>query len=190
MGKPGNNPSYVNQTAFEYTSTQSIFTLAAGPVQLTVTFLSGVTPRDLLRSSLPYTYMNVAVQSTDGEQHSVQIYTDISAEWVSGNHAATAQWSYGMCLHVDKYHCHKRIPDIRQGMLLQALNLRQIRIRTRRVRHRRLELLLSTALRRRSMSQQLLSIPTARFTLLDKVISLRLLTPNHGLLTRLSKSRL
>lgn len=95
MGNPSNNPSYVNQTAYEYTSTQSIFTMSAGPVQLKVTFLSGVTPSDLLRSSLPYTYMDVAVRNTDGRQHDVQIYTDISAEWVSGNKAATAQWSYG-----------------------------------------------------------------------------------------------
>lgn len=61
-----------------------------------VNFLSGVTPDDLLRSSLPYTYMNVDVSSTDGRQHSVQVYTDISAEWVAGNHNSTAQWSYGV----------------------------------------------------------------------------------------------
>lgn len=50
---------------------------------------------DLLRSSLPYSYMNVDVSSADGSEHDVQIYTDISAEWVSGDHTANAQWSYG-----------------------------------------------------------------------------------------------
>ncbi|CAK4033826.1 Hypothetical predicted protein [Lecanosticta acicola] len=95
MGNPANTKSYANQTAFSYTSTQSIFTLSAGPVQMVVTFLSGVTPNDLLRSSLPYSYMNVDVKSLDGKTHSVQLYTDISAEWVSGDHGATAQWSYG-----------------------------------------------------------------------------------------------
>lgn len=110
MGDPQPSPSYVNQvstrsrdttqfsnilqTAFEYTSTRSIFTMSAGPVQIKVTFLSGVTPTDMLRSSLPYTYMDVETVSTDGGQHSVQLYTDISAEWVSGDRSAVAQWEY------------------------------------------------------------------------------------------------
>lgn len=64
-------------------------------MELVVTFLSGVTPNDLLRCSLPYMYMNVDVESTDGETHSVQLYSDISAEWVSGDHGANAQWDYG-----------------------------------------------------------------------------------------------
>lgn len=61
---------------------------------MNITFLSGVTPDDLLRSSLPYTYMDVEVVSTDGSQHSVQLYSDISAEWVSGDRSAVAQWEY------------------------------------------------------------------------------------------------
>lgn len=39
--------------------------------------------------------MNLDVSSADGSEHDVQIYTDISAEWVSGDHSANAQWSYG-----------------------------------------------------------------------------------------------
>lgn len=70
--------------------------MQAGPVQLIVTFLSPVTPDDLLRSSLPYTYWNVDVKSTDGKTHSVQLYSDISAEWVSGDRGAKAQWDYGV----------------------------------------------------------------------------------------------
>ncbi|KAF7186316.1 Glutaminase A [Pseudocercospora fuligena] len=96
MGAPSNSQSYVNQTAFQYTSTKSIFTMQAGPVQLTVTFLSPVTPNDLLRSSLPYTYCNVDVKSTDGKTHNVQLYSDISAEWVSGDRGVKAQWDYGV----------------------------------------------------------------------------------------------
>ncbi|USW48528.1 hypothetical protein Slin15195_G018470 [Septoria linicola] len=95
MGKPDGNTAFVNQTAYSYTSTKSIFTLQAGPVQMVVTFLSNVTPDDLLRSSLPQTYMNVDVKSSDGRTHSVQLYTDISAEWVSGDRGVNAQWEYG-----------------------------------------------------------------------------------------------
>ena len=70
----------VQQTAFEYTSTRSIFTMDVdGKVEMKITFLSPVSPDDLVRSSLPYSYMDVAVSSLDGSSHQVQLYTDISA---------------------------------------------------------------------------------------------------------------
>lgn len=50
-----------------------------GYVEMNITFLSPVTPNELLRSSLPYSYMEVEVQSLDGDIHDVQLYTDISA---------------------------------------------------------------------------------------------------------------
>ncbi|KAK4547118.1 hypothetical protein LTR36_001339 [Oleoguttula mirabilis] len=96
LGASNQNGLYVNQTNYEYTSTKSVFTMNAGSlVDLTITFLSSVTPDDLMRSSLPYSYMNLDISSADGSDHNVQIYTDISAEWVSGDHTADAQWSYG-----------------------------------------------------------------------------------------------
>ncbi|KAF2770000.1 GTA glutaminase A [Teratosphaeria nubilosa] len=96
MGNPDQNKVYANQTAYEYTSTRSIFTFnVGGYVELNATFLSTVTPNDLLRSSLPYSYLETTVSSIDGQEHDVQLYTDISAEWVSGDHGANAQWSYG-----------------------------------------------------------------------------------------------
>lgn len=80
MGDPLDVGSYVNQTSFEYTSTKSIFTLdVEGKVELTVTFLSPVVPDDLMRSSLPQSYMEVDVHSKDENEHAVQLYTDISA---------------------------------------------------------------------------------------------------------------
>lgn len=97
MGASNQISVFANQTAFEYTSTRSIFTLSVGGlVEMKVTFLSPVTPDDLLRSSLPYSYMNVEVFSLDGNVHTVQLYSDISAEWTSGDHHATAQWKYGV----------------------------------------------------------------------------------------------
>ncbi|KAK6432058.1 hypothetical protein LTR95_011776 [Oleoguttula sp. CCFEE 5521] len=97
MGQPTQTTLSVNQTAFEYTSTRSTFTMdVLGQVQMKITFLSPVSPDDLLRSSLPYTYMEVDVQSVDGKQHDVKVYTDISAEWVSGDRSVTAQWDYGV----------------------------------------------------------------------------------------------
>ncbi|KAJ4311479.1 hypothetical protein N0V94_007920 [Neodidymelliopsis sp. IMI 364377] len=65
-------------------------------ISMTVTFLSPLTPRDFKRQSLVFSYMNVEVSSLDGAEHDVQVYTDASAEWVSGDVAVTAQWDFGL----------------------------------------------------------------------------------------------
>lgn len=80
MGASDQATVYANQTAYEYTSTRSIFTMNVGGfVEMKITFLSPVTPNELLRSSLPYSYMDIEVQSMDGASHSVQLYSDITA---------------------------------------------------------------------------------------------------------------
>ncbi|KAL9111553.1 MAG: hypothetical protein Q9227_004041 [Pyrenula ochraceoflavens] len=94
LGAPS-GPPLVNQNDFTYTATQSIFTQNIAGVQIVTTFLSSITPNDLLRSSLPFSYMNVEVSSLDGSAHNVQLYTDISAEWISSERNATAEWDYG-----------------------------------------------------------------------------------------------
>jgi hypothetical protein len=79
MGAPKGIP-VANQTAYEYTATKSIFTIEVNDkVALNITFLSPVTPEDLKRQSLVFSYMNVEVSSLDGGEHQVQIYTDVSA---------------------------------------------------------------------------------------------------------------
>jgi hypothetical protein len=95
MGAP-NGPALANQTHFEYTSTKSVFTLSVnGKVGINVTFLSPVEPSDLRRQSIPASYMNVDVFSIDGAQHKVQLYSDVSAEWASGDRSAVAKWDFG-----------------------------------------------------------------------------------------------
>ncbi|KAJ5624405.1 hypothetical protein N7510_000714 [Penicillium lagena] len=94
MGLPGSTT--VNQTAFEYTSSKSIFTMnVEDQVEMKITFLSPLTPNDLKRQSLIFSYMDVEVSSLDGKHHQVQVYSDISAEWISGDRSAIAQWDYG-----------------------------------------------------------------------------------------------
>ncbi|KHJ32645.1 putative glutaminase [Erysiphe necator] len=103
MGIPGPQP--MTQTAFEYTSTKSIFTFnAEDKVELQATFLSPVTPDDLKRQSLTSTYLNVAIRSLDGAAHDVQLYTDISAEWISGDNNSVAQWNFGRTDDNISYH--------------------------------------------------------------------------------------
>lgn len=78
MGLPGSKT--VNQTAFEYTSTKSIFTMnVANKLEMNITFLSPITPTDYRRQSLVFSYLNVEVASLDGNDHEVQVYADISA---------------------------------------------------------------------------------------------------------------
>ncbi|KAJ7129539.1 DUF1793-domain-containing protein [Mycena epipterygia] len=81
------------QKSSKFTATQSIFVLSAGPVDITVTFLSPVEPNDLVKQSQPFSYMAVSAAATDGGSHSVQVYTDISAEWVSGDTSLTVNWN-------------------------------------------------------------------------------------------------
>lgn len=78
MGLPGSTT--VNQTAFEYTSTKSIFTMTVGDaLEMNITFMSPITPTDFKRQSLVFSYLNVEVASIDGKDHHVQVYADISA---------------------------------------------------------------------------------------------------------------
>ena len=79
MGAPNPQPTLVTQKSFEYTSTRSTFMMSAGAVDMNITFLSPLTPTDLKRQSLPFSYVNVAVSSADGKPHDVELYTDITA---------------------------------------------------------------------------------------------------------------
>lgn len=80
MGAPAPLPTVVTQTSFEYTSTRSTFVMdVAGLVEMNITFLSPVTPTDLMRQSLTFSYVDISVTSTDGAAHDVQLYTDITA---------------------------------------------------------------------------------------------------------------
>jgi hypothetical protein len=87
MGSPANVGDPVNQTSFEYTATRSVFTMqVAGKVEMTITFLSPISPDDQRRQTLVFTYLDVAVQSLDGDSHQVQLYADISAGMSRFNH--------------------------------------------------------------------------------------------------------
>ncbi|KAL0573007.1 hypothetical protein V5O48_008953 [Marasmius crinis-equi] len=90
---PGATFNKATQKSFTFTATQSTFVLSAGPVDLTVNFLSPVEPTDLVKQSIPFSYLSVSAASTDGRAHSVQIYSDISAEWVSGDNGLVANWN-------------------------------------------------------------------------------------------------
>ncbi len=76
----------------EVTATRSIFTSSAGGVQLVAEWLSPVEPGDLQRQSVPLALLTVTVSSTDGNPHDVQVYADITGEWVSSTESALISW--------------------------------------------------------------------------------------------------
>ncbi|KAH9913165.1 uncharacterized protein B0H18DRAFT_1126524 [Fomitopsis serialis] len=82
-----------NVTFTEVTPTRTIQTVQAGPMNMTLTFLSPIEPSDWVKQSMPFSYLAVEFASTDGKQHDVQLYSDISAEWVSANKGYVAEWS-------------------------------------------------------------------------------------------------
>ncbi|EIM84853.1 uncharacterized protein STEHIDRAFT_60541 [Stereum hirsutum FP-91666 SS1] len=82
-----------NATAVSITPTRTIVTIPAGPMTLNVTFLSPIEPGDYVRQSMPFSYLYLEATSNDGKAHSVQVYSDISGEWNSGNRNDAISWT-------------------------------------------------------------------------------------------------
>ena len=77
-----------------YDSQYSNFTFSAGPVEVTASFLSPVLPKDYCRTSIPLSYLNTSMRSTDNFSHSVQFYSDVDASWVAYESNVTTQWQF------------------------------------------------------------------------------------------------
>ncbi|KAA1474523.1 hypothetical protein DENSPDRAFT_860385 [Dentipellis sp. KUC8613] len=92
LGDFPDNQIVTNISAMTITPTRTTWSLAAGPMNVNVTFFSPIEPGDWVRQSIPFSYLYVEAASTDGNQHSVQVYSDISAEWSSGNRSERVQW--------------------------------------------------------------------------------------------------
>ncbi|KLO15787.1 hypothetical protein SCHPADRAFT_938384 [Schizopora paradoxa] len=82
------DPPYANQTAVNFTATKTSFSLTAGPVNVNATFLSPITPNDLVRQSLPFSYFYLDILSADGKAHDVRVYSDTTPQWLHGNDAS------------------------------------------------------------------------------------------------------
>jgi hypothetical protein len=82
----------MRQISVTTTATTSEFVLQQAGVELTVTFLSPVTPGDLKRQSQPLSYLALSARSIDGQAHTVALYLDISGEWASGDSGRSITW--------------------------------------------------------------------------------------------------
>ena len=80
LGAPDVDGEIAEQTAFEYTASKSVFTIGAGgKVEVRASFVSPLAPENYSVQSVVASYLDVEVRSLDGEEHDVQLYTDISA---------------------------------------------------------------------------------------------------------------
>jgi hypothetical protein len=93
MGGANAQPVAVTQTSLVVTATQSRYAFACAGVDLTVTFTSPLLPDDLDILTRPASYVTFDVRSADGKPHNVQLYFDISAEWVVNETSQSVTWS-------------------------------------------------------------------------------------------------
>ncbi|KAK7461365.1 hypothetical protein VKT23_008542 [Stygiomarasmius scandens] len=87
---PIGNATTLRSTAI--TPTTTTFTISAGNMTLTIKFLSPIETDDLTKQSMPFSYVTFECQSQDGAAHDVQVHSDISAEWISGDRNNEATW--------------------------------------------------------------------------------------------------
>ncbi|KAI9464134.1 hypothetical protein BJY52DRAFT_1114957 [Lactarius psammicola] len=91
----GDSPSVngsVNLTNTVITPTQTKLTAQAGPMQFNLTFLNPIEPGDWVKQSIPFSYLSLTAESLDGAAHAVQVYSDVSGEWLSGDKGQEISW--------------------------------------------------------------------------------------------------
>ncbi|KAK7045344.1 hypothetical protein VNI00_007593 [Paramarasmius palmivorus] len=92
------------------TPTRTIYSLSAGPMRFNFTFLSPIEPNNLVLQSFPFGYVYVDAISSDGNTHSVQIYSDLSGEWLSDDSSDTISWGTQISASM-VFHSAERMPS-------------------------------------------------------------------------------
>ncbi|KAL5494568.1 hypothetical protein ACEPAI_29 [Sanghuangporus weigelae] len=94
LGVPPTNTPLVNaiQQSFVFTPTRSSYVLQAGLVNVIMTFMSPIEAKDIVRQSLPFSYLYFEVDSIDGNAHDITIYSDVTGQWISGNSGLESEW--------------------------------------------------------------------------------------------------
>jgi hypothetical protein len=89
----GDSVAALVQTHLLLTATRSVFTLQGGGVQVTLEYLSPIEPGHLQRQSIPMGWVLVTARSVDGAAHEVEVYLDITGEWLSGDPTQPFTWA-------------------------------------------------------------------------------------------------
>ncbi|GAA5820315.1 hypothetical protein JCM11251_005569 [Rhodosporidiobolus azoricus] len=93
MGNLTDWPACTN-ASIHHTAAATTFSLHPEPatVELTATFLSPITPADLFRQSLPFSYLHLSVSSLDGQPHQVEVYSEINGLWLADEEDEETTW--------------------------------------------------------------------------------------------------
>ncbi|KIK53986.1 hypothetical protein GYMLUDRAFT_142150, partial [Collybiopsis luxurians FD-317 M1] len=78
---------------YQITPTRSVLSLTAGAMAINVTFLSPIESDDLVLQSFPFSYIYFEASSTDGNSYLLQVYQDITGEWISSSITDIMQWN-------------------------------------------------------------------------------------------------
>ncbi|KAL1728497.1 hypothetical protein EV714DRAFT_285712 [Schizophyllum commune] len=86
------SPNYTVKSS-RMTPTRTVIVADLGGfVEVTTTFLSPIETDDMVLQSMPFAYMSVRVSSIDGNSHTVSLYSDVTAEWVSVDGNTIVTW--------------------------------------------------------------------------------------------------
>ncbi|KAL7337055.1 hypothetical protein BJY59DRAFT_705101 [Rhodotorula toruloides] len=93
MGNLTDWPAAVNASV-RHTAAETAFTLTNDPptVALHASFLSPVTPADIFRQSVPFSYLHLTVESLDGQPHEVEAYSEINGLWLADEEDEQIEW--------------------------------------------------------------------------------------------------
>lgn len=85
-------PEYLgnNYDASTTNFTYRIDTGSSTPLEITVSFLSPITPTSTLRQSIPASYVTIDVKG----KAEVNVYMDIDGRWVSGDDGSKINWDW------------------------------------------------------------------------------------------------
>ncbi|GAA6007311.1 hypothetical protein JCM10207_001583 [Rhodosporidiobolus poonsookiae] len=94
MGDLTEWPACIN-ASITHTAAETSFTLTDDPptVALTASFLSPVTPADLFRQSLPFSYLHLSAASLDGQSHTVEVYSEVNGLWLADEEEEELEWA-------------------------------------------------------------------------------------------------
>ncbi|CAF1399416.1 unnamed protein product [Rotaria magnacalcarata] len=85
MGRQPTDIPVLTQKSVTVSATTTTFEFEEYGIALSVEFLSPLLPKDLDLLTRPVTYVNFTLHATDGNEHSVEIYFDNTAELVVNN---------------------------------------------------------------------------------------------------------
>lgn len=92
IGKEPRRIPPMEQTKSEIFPTRSVYYFQADGVELKVIFMTPLLLDDLDIMSRPASYVDFEVKSTDGKQHSVKLYFDVTCEWVVNTTDQPVEW--------------------------------------------------------------------------------------------------